>query len=332
MADSAAFDRWLRRATPAGALTRRPAATRGACTLHPTVKKLKFNGFDLAYEVQGEGSRDILLLHGLTLSRKMHYPLAEELVARGNRVILLDLLGHGDSDRPRGIWRYSMAQFADQSFALLEELGVGEVVVGGTSLGANVTLEMASRDPDRIRGMIVEMPVLDHALVACAIIFTPMLIALQVGSPVVTAAGKVLSRVPRGMHHLADLLLDAGVQDPQSLAAVFKGLFFGRVAPPRDIRPKITSPAIVLGHPADVIHPFSDAELLATELPNGRLVVARSIYEMRIWPKRLTDEICAFVDECWASAPAGIDASSNGGARSRSKKPTPARGRKRPRA
>ena len=54
-------------------------------------------------------TRPLILLHGLLLSQEMHRPLAKELAARGNRVITLDLLGHGHSDRPRDMWRYSMA-------------------------------------------------------------------------------------------------------------------------------------------------------------------------------------------------------------------------------
>ena len=40
-------------------------------------------------------TRPLILLHGLLLSQEMHRPLAEDLAARGNRVITLDLLGHG---------------------------------------------------------------------------------------------------------------------------------------------------------------------------------------------------------------------------------------------
>ncbi|HEX4564462.1 MAG TPA: alpha/beta fold hydrolase, partial [Solirubrobacteraceae bacterium] len=46
-------------------------------------------------------ARPLILVHGLLLSGEMHRPLAEALAARGNRVIAIDLLGHGASDRPR---------------------------------------------------------------------------------------------------------------------------------------------------------------------------------------------------------------------------------------
>jgi pimeloyl-ACP methyl ester carboxylesterase len=51
--------------------------------------------------------RTLILVHGLLLAQTMHMPLARALAARGNRVITIDLLGHGESDRPRDMWRSS---------------------------------------------------------------------------------------------------------------------------------------------------------------------------------------------------------------------------------
>src|SRR5215212_11159006 len=136
--------------------------------------RFSYEGRSLAYTEFGEGPRTVVLLHGLLLSRRMHEPLARALAERGNRVLTLDLLGHGRSDRPPDMWRYGMGFFARDVVALLDHLEVDEAVVGGTSLGANVTLEVASLAPERLRGMVVEMPVLDNALLACAVAFTPL--------------------------------------------------------------------------------------------------------------------------------------------------------------
>jgi len=48
-------------------------------------------------------ARPLILVHGLLLGQEMHRPLAEDLAARGNWVITVDLLGHGQSERPRGL-------------------------------------------------------------------------------------------------------------------------------------------------------------------------------------------------------------------------------------
>jgi hypothetical protein len=47
------------------------------------------------------------------------------------------------------------------------------------------------------------------------------------------------------------------------------------------------------------VHPFSDADALARELPNAHLLDANSIIELRLKPERLTREISEFVDSCW---------------------------------
>ena len=103
----------------------------------------------------------------------------------------------------------------------------------------------------------------------------------------------------RGLPFWGDVALDWVRQDPAPSAAVIQGLFFGATAPPQAERETFQTPAIVIGHPRDPVHPFSDADALARELPNGRLIDATSFFEMRVAPERLTDEFAAFIDECW---------------------------------
>jgi pimeloyl-ACP methyl ester carboxylesterase len=220
--------------------------------------------------------RALILLHGLLLSQEMHRPLAEDLAARGSRVITLDLLGHGRSERPRDMWRYSMASYGRQVVALLDHLQIDQAVVMGTSLGANVALEVAASRPERLRGLVIEMPVLDNGLLWSALTFTPLLVSLT-----------------------GNVVLDLVRQAPGPSGALLQGLFFGRIAPPRSERSTFTTPTLVLGHPRDPVHPFSDADMLVKELPNGRLLRANSLVELRMQPLRLTEEIAAFIDEAW---------------------------------
>jgi pimeloyl-ACP methyl ester carboxylesterase len=256
-------------------------------------------GRRLAYTVYGEGPRTTVLLHGLLLSQKMHRPLARALAREGNRVVTLDLLGHGRSDRPRDMAAYSMPFFGEQVIRLLDHLEVDEAVIAGTSLGANATLEAAAAHPERVRGMVVEMPVLDNALLGCAIAFTPLMCALTFGEPLMKGVSWATRKLPTGRIWSADVLLDTVRQQPGPSAAVLQGLFFGRVAPHREIRRTIAAPALVIGHDRDPVHPFSDSDALVTELPNARLLRADSLLELRLTPERLTGEICAFLDECW---------------------------------
>ena len=257
------------------------------------------DGQRLAYTVHGSSPRLTILVHGLLFSQYMHEALAKALAERGHRVVTLDLLGHGESDRPTEKWRYSMPAYGAQIVALLDHLGEREAVVMGTSLGANAALEAVAQAPDRFRGMVIEMPVLDHALIGCAIAFTPLMVALTAGEPAMRLLSRATRLIPRRrLPWQADILLDWVRQDPEPSAAVLQGLFFGRTAPPRDERRRIETRALVIGHQYDLIHPFSDAGMLVEDLPNGRLLEASSLIELRVAPRRLTNEISAFVEDC----------------------------------
>src|SRR5437660_8367000 len=284
-------------AKPSDRLASQPPVCRGGRRYPQLMTYFRYDGQRLAYTVHGKGARVTVLMPGLLLSQKMQTPLARHLARRGNRVVTLDPLGHGGSDRPRDMWRYSMSAFAQQAVALLGHLEVEQAIVGGTSLGANITLEVASLAPERLKGMIIEMPVLDNAIPACAAAFTPLLFALTFGEPVMRVVAQAARAVPRGrVPFLLGLGLDAIAQEPGPSAAVLQGIIFGRTAPHRTQRRKFEAPALVIGHPRDPVHPFSDADMLAAELPKGRLIDASSIVELRLRPARLTAKIADFVD------------------------------------
>jgi pimeloyl-ACP methyl ester carboxylesterase len=272
----------------------------------------KVDGQRLAYTEypppsgSGRDGRVVILLHGLLLSQLMHKPLAEALAARGNRVITLDLLGHGASDRPRDMWRYSMSKYGRQIVALMDHLGIDQAAVMGTSLGANASLEVAASSPERLRGLVIEMPVLDNGLLGSALSFTPLLVALTFGEPVMKAVARAARAVPRRLlPHYGNVMLDVLRQEPGPSGALMQGLFFGRVAPPREERSTFTVPTLILGHMRDPIHPFSDAGMLHEEMPNSRLIEAHSLVELRTSPERLTNEIASFLEEIWKPRRAG---------------------------
>jgi pimeloyl-ACP methyl ester carboxylesterase len=221
-------------------------------------------------ERAAESDRPLILLHGLLLSQEMHRPLAEDLAVRGNRVITIDLLGHGESDRPRDMWRYSMADFGEQVVALMDHLGLERAAVMGTSLGANAALEVAAHSPERLRGMVIEMPVLDNGLLGSALAFTPVLVSLTFGEPIMQGLARITRAIPRWLlPHYGNVILDLVRQDPGPGGALLQGLFSG---------------------------------MLAREMPNARLLEANSLIELRMQPDRLTNEIAGFLDELWSSS------------------------------
>ena len=263
----------------------------------------RYHGHRITYDVHGSGDRVLVLVHGLLMNRRMYETLAPEIASRGYRVVTVDLLGHGRSDRLAERQTYSMTAFADQLLALLDHLELEAPVVGGTSLGANVGLEFAAHHPDRAGALFIEMPVLEDALLGAALIFTPMLLGLRLGNPVFKGVAALTRRIPR-THYLADIALDWLRQDPEPSRAVLEGILFGRTAPTKEERRALLHPALVIGHPNDPLHPFSDADMLVEEMPSARLVDANSILEWRLTPERLTNELAAFLDEVYASGEA----------------------------
>ncbi len=254
----------------------------------------------LEYTEYGAGDAWVVLLPGQLMPRRMHQPLARTLAAEGLHVVTLDLLGHGRSDKPVDPLRFSMTAFAHQVEALLDHLGAEQAVVGGTSLGANVSLELAVEAPDRVRGLLVEMPVLDNAVEAGILAFAPLMFAARFAPFTVNGLRRLTRPVPRGVVPFwAGIVLDTLDQRADCVAAYVHGLFFGRVAPSSAQRRRITVPALVVGHPADPIHPAADAAMLASELPNGRFERAHSILEWRFWPDRLDRLAAEFALECW---------------------------------
>src|SRR3954464_11951488 len=157
----------------------------------------RYHGRRSAYAVHGTGDRVLVLVHGLLMNRRMYDTLAPEIASRGNRVVTVDLLGHGRSDRLANRQISSMTAFADQVLALLDHLDLEAPVVGGTSLGANVGLEFAAHHPHRAGALFIEMPVLEDALLGAALTFTPFLLGLRLGSPLLKRVAALARQVPR---------------------------------------------------------------------------------------------------------------------------------------
>ena len=200
----------------------------------------------------------------------MQQPLARVLAAEGLHVVTLDPLGHGRSDRPADPQAYSVTAFAEQVVALLDHLGAPQAVVGGISLGANVALETAAIAPDRVRGLILEAPILDNGVEAGILTFGPLLLTARFLPLAVTALRRVTRPVPRGIVPFwAGIALDTCDQRPAAVAALLHGLFFGRAAPSARERRRIDVPALVVGHPLDPMRPLADAEMLAERAAPG---------------------------------------------------------------
>lgn len=113
-------------------------------------KRLTVNGVSLAVEMRGEGPA-VLFVHGYPLDRTIWRAQIDGL--DGYRRIAPDLRGMGESDAPD--LGYGMAIYAHDLAALLDALGVDDVVLCGHSMGGYVLFEFVRRWRDRVRALIL---------------------------------------------------------------------------------------------------------------------------------------------------------------------------------
>jgi pimeloyl-ACP methyl ester carboxylesterase len=254
----------------------------------------------LEYTDYGSGDAWVVLLPGELMPRRMQQPLARVLAAEGFHVVTLDPLGHGRSDRPADPHAYSVTAFAEQVVALLDHVGAAQAVVGGTSLGANIALETAAIATDRVRGLLLEAPILDNGVESGIVAFGPLLLAARFLPLTVTALRRATRPIPRGIVPFwAGVALDTCDQRADAMAALLHGLFFGRAAPSSRERRRISVPALVVGHPLDPVHPLADAAMLADEIPRATLLRSRSALEWRFRPERLDQAAVELATTCW---------------------------------
>ncbi|MEU0498477.1 alpha/beta fold hydrolase [Mycobacterium sp. NPDC006124] len=115
------------------------------------VKFLNLHGDRVAYRDEGSGEV-LLLIHGMAGSSDAWRDLIPRL-AKNYRVVAPDLLGHGQSVKPRG--DYSLGAFAVSLRDLLDELGIAQATIVGHSLGGGVAMQFLYQHPDYCERLIL---------------------------------------------------------------------------------------------------------------------------------------------------------------------------------
>jgi pimeloyl-ACP methyl ester carboxylesterase len=115
------------------------------------------DGVSLAVEETGEGVA-VVLLHGLTATRRYVVMGSRSLERSGHRVIAYDARGHGASSPAPAPDAYGYDLLAEDLRAVLDAAGVERAVLAGASMGAHTLLRFTLQAPERVAGLVVITP------------------------------------------------------------------------------------------------------------------------------------------------------------------------------
>lgn len=118
---------------------------------------VRSGGTSLSGEEAGEGV-PVLLLHGLTATRRYVVMGSRLLERTGHRVVLYDARAHGRSSPAPAPDAYTYDLLGDDALAVLDHLGIERAVLAGASMGAHTLLNVALRRPERVAGVVVITP------------------------------------------------------------------------------------------------------------------------------------------------------------------------------
>lgn len=231
-------------------------------------------GVTLRGEVAGDGS-PVLLLHGLTATRRYVVHGSRVLERAGHRVVQYDARGHGASS-PAPVYDYR--ELAADAVAVLDALGIGRAALVGQSMGSATAVAVALGHPDRVRALGIVTPAhrgrpspnLDH--------WDALADGLESGGPEgFLAALGPLHVGERWRDTVRTVILQRlGRHDhPEAVAAALRAIPRTAAFDGLEALGALDLPTLVVGSRDDVDpdHPLTVAEEYARRIPGARLVV-----------------------------------------------------------
>jgi pimeloyl-ACP methyl ester carboxylesterase len=110
------------------------------------------NGVRLRFSDRGDGGRDVLLVHGWKGSHRLWDPVIARLQG-AHRAVAFDLRGMGESEKPR--CAYDFDELSDDLGAVIDTLGLRDVVLVGWSMGTTVSLRYLERGGAGVSGLVI---------------------------------------------------------------------------------------------------------------------------------------------------------------------------------
>jgi pimeloyl-ACP methyl ester carboxylesterase len=238
------------------------------------MKGVRVREIEMAYDDEGSGPA-ILLLHGYPFNRSMWKEQTAALSEK-YRVIAPDLRGLGETAVTGGPAAATMSDMARDVAALLDELGIERVTLGGLSMGGYVTLAFYRRFPLRVRALILadtkaqgdtEDARHNRESQAEKVMTDGMeSIADDFLKKVLTNA--TLSEKPEVVAHVREMILKT---DPRGAAAALRGMAARHDQ--TDFLEEIIAPTLILVGSEDNLTPPADAELMRREIRGSRLEI-----------------------------------------------------------
>jgi pimeloyl-ACP methyl ester carboxylesterase len=131
-------------------------------SLIPEPFEVDSSGVRIAGETIGEGP-DIVLMHGLTATRRYTVMGSKSLPRAGYRLTTFDARGHGESSPARERTAYEYRDMVEDLGAVLDHLGADRAVLGGASMGAHTAMAFALAFPERVSALVEMTPAYDGA-------------------------------------------------------------------------------------------------------------------------------------------------------------------------
>lgn len=235
------------------------------------------DGVRLAVEDVGEGA-PIVLLHGLTATRRYVVMGSKALERGGHRVVAYDARGHGRSSAARAPDAYGYDELARDLLAVLDACEIERAVLAGASMGAHTLLRAALESPERVAGVVVVTPAFDPAAPADYARWDALAAGLRSGGiEGFLEAYRVEDEVPEAWRDTVRTVVRQRMSQHADLGALADAL----QSTPRS-RPfeslgdlaVIDVPAVVVASrdEADPGHPLAVGEAYAAAIPGARFL------------------------------------------------------------
>jgi pimeloyl-ACP methyl ester carboxylesterase/predicted glycosyltransferase len=252
------------------------------------------DGQRLFYEIYGDDEETLFLLPTWSLVHSRHWKMQIPYFARHFRVLAMDGLGNGLSDRCREPQRYAPSEFARDCLAVMDASGTERAVVVSLSRGAQFALELARVAPERVAGAAFIGPMFPYTLSHWSVLLHPRF-ASRFGRPAPVYrwwghmnavhwmqdypefATWFISRClpePHSTKAIEDGVGWALDTDPETLIATVRGEWLRDRTTLRTLAQNLHCPVLVVQGDRDRIAPLRDGRALA-HLSRGELEVVR---------------------------------------------------------